>query len=58
MEEVIKGIAGHVALSVEVAAVAIIAFGAFEAFLRVLKIVARPQKTMGERKAVWLRFGI
>jgi uncharacterized membrane protein len=58
MEEVIKGIAGHVALAVEVAAVAIIAFGAVEAFLRILKIVSMPQKSMGERKSVWLRFGM
>jgi uncharacterized membrane protein len=58
MEEVIKGIAGHVALAVEVAAVAIIGFGAVEAFLRILKIVSMPQKSMGERKSVWLRFGM
>ena len=58
MEEVIKGIAAHVALAVEVVAVAIIAFGAFEAFLRILKIVSMPQKSMGARKAVWLRFGM
>jgi uncharacterized membrane protein len=47
-----------VALAVEVAAVAIIAFGAVEAFLRILKIVSMPQKSMGERKSVWLRFGM
>ena len=58
MEEVFKGIAGYVALAVEVAAVAIIAFGALEAFLRILRIVSMPQKGIGERKTVWLRFGM
>jgi uncharacterized membrane protein len=58
MEEVIKEIAGHVALAVEVAAIALIGFGAAEAFLRILRIVATPHKSMGEKKTVWLRFGM
>ncbi len=58
MEEVIKEVASYVALAVEVAAIAIVGFGALEAFLRILKIVLVPQKSMGERKSVWLRFGM
>jgi hypothetical protein len=58
MEEVIKEVASYVALAVEVAAIAIVGFGALEAFLRILKVVLVPQKSMGERKSVWLRFGM
>ena len=44
-------------LLVEVAAVLIVTFGAAEAFVKIVRIVATPGATHGERKAIWRRFG-
>jgi uncharacterized membrane protein len=58
MEELFQEFAGSIALGVEVVAVFIIAYGAIEAFLRILKSLFGKPPTHGERKAVWLRFGV
>lgn len=55
MEELFKEVASKIALGVEVAAVLIVAYGAVEAFLRVLKPMLGRPKTHGERKETWLR---
>jgi uncharacterized membrane protein len=58
VEELLRTSAGYVALGVETVAVLIIAFGAAEATLELLRIMARPRATHGERKALWRRFGV
>jgi uncharacterized membrane protein len=58
MEELLKEFAGSIALGVEVVAVLIIAYGAIEAFLRILRPLFGRPASHGERKAVWLRFGV
>jgi len=57
MEELFKAFAGSVALGVEIVAVLIIAFGAIEAFVRILGLVFQ-KPTHGQRKEVWRRFGV
>jgi uncharacterized membrane protein len=42
---------------VEAAAVVVVAFGAAEAFVNLMALVARPAATHGARKAIWRRFG-
>jgi uncharacterized membrane protein len=59
MDELFKEFAGSIALGVEVVAVFIIAYGAIEACLRLLKpLFGGRAATHGERKAVWIRFGV
>jgi len=58
MEELLKEFAGSIALGVEVVAVLIIAYGAIEGFLRILRFPFGRSATHGERKAVWIRFGV
>ena len=57
LEDLVKEIAGGVALAVECAAIVVIAFGALEALAR---IVALPfhRGIIGRRKAIWVRFGV
>jgi uncharacterized membrane protein len=58
MEEVLKIVAAYSALAVELAAVSIVAFGAIQAFVRVLApLVGRPVLP-GWRKQVWVQFGM
>ena len=58
MEELFVHIAGVIALVVEAAAVLIVAYGAAEAFARLLWVIVTPGATHGERKAIWRRFGL
>ena len=58
MEELFKEVASKIALGVEVVAVLIVAYGAIEAFLGILKPMLGRPKTHGERKGIWLRFGV
>lgn len=58
MEEILQSAAGGVSLICEGMAVLIIAFGALEAFAKILRLVLRRGTTHGERKAVWRRFGV
>jgi uncharacterized membrane protein len=43
---------------VEAAAVIVVTFGAAEAFVKLLRLVATPAAPHGVRKAIWRRFGI
>jgi uncharacterized membrane protein len=58
MEELFGVFASGVALAVEAAAVLVVAFGAAEAFARILGLVGRGRATHGERKEIWRRFGV
>jgi len=58
MEELFKRIAETIALGVEGAAALIIVYGAIEAFLGVIRSVSRGRSNVGQRKDVWLRFGV
>jgi uncharacterized membrane protein len=58
VEELIRDLAGYLALGVETAAVLIVTVGSAEAFVRLVGIVFRPGTTHGERKAVWRRLGV
>lgn len=58
MEELLARFAQGVSLLVEAAAVLIVAYGALEAFVKILGIVATPSAAHGERKAVWRQFGM
>ena len=43
---------------IETAAVLVVTFGAAEAFVKVVALVAWPTATHGARKAIWTRFGM
>jgi uncharacterized membrane protein len=58
MEELFRQLAGYIALAVDLAAVLVVAFGAAEAFVRILGILARPGTSHGARKETWRRFGV
>ena len=58
MEEVLARIAGTLALAIEAMAVAIVAYGAADAFVRLIRAGLAPSATHGARKAVWQRFGV
>jgi uncharacterized membrane protein len=57
VEDILYRLAATVALSIEAMAVAVVAFGAAEAFLKLLGLVANPSASHGARKGVWRRFG-
>ena len=56
MEDLLKLIASHVALAVEVAAVFIVAFGAAEALVRTLGPLIRKPADAAWLKPIWIRF--
>jgi uncharacterized membrane protein len=58
VEEIFKRLAASVALTVELGAAAIIAFGALEALCGTAKTLFAAGPKTGKRKAVWLRFGV
>jgi uncharacterized membrane protein len=58
MEEFFAQIAHTASLLVEAAAVIVVAYGALEAFVKLLWIVVTPSTSHGERKALWRRFGM
>jgi uncharacterized membrane protein len=58
VEEVFIRFARLAALLIEAAAVIIVAYGAVEAFGRLLRIMVRRNTTHGQRKLVWRRFGV
>ncbi len=58
MEELFKNYASLIALVVEAAAVLIIAMGAVEAFISIVRSLFRGAETKGNRKSTWLRFGV
>jgi uncharacterized membrane protein len=58
MEEAFKEIGGYIALTVEVVATLLIACGAIEALLGILRLGFAAQATPGGRKRIWVRFGV
>ena len=58
MEEVLTHVARTAGMLIDAAAVLVVAFGAAEAFVKLLALVARPAVGHGARKAVWHRFGM
>jgi uncharacterized membrane protein len=58
MEELFVRAARVAGLLIEASAVLVVAFGAIEAFLKLLKVVVTPHVTHGERKAIWRGFGV
>jgi uncharacterized membrane protein len=58
VEEALRAAAEYIALGAETVAVALVAIGAAEATLKLVRIVAHPRSTHGERKALWRRFGV
>jgi uncharacterized membrane protein len=57
VEEALHSIARAVSLCIESMAVVVVAFGAVEGFVRLLRVVARPSAPHGARKEIWRRFG-
>ena len=58
MHPIIKTGAEAIALTVEAVAALIITYGAIEAAWGVVKIIASRTTQTGQRKVVWLRFGV
>ena len=58
MEELLARFAGTASMLVEAAAVLVVTFGSVEAFVRLLRVVATPGTTHGDRKTIWRRFGV
>src|SRR5262245_12911886 len=57
MEELFLPVARTASFLIEVVAVLVVAFGAAEAFVALLRLVAKPASGHGARKAIWRRFG-
>ena len=57
MEELIRQFADTAGLVVEAVAVAIVLYGAIEAFIGLVPVFVQPRTSHGARKAIWRRFG-
>jgi uncharacterized membrane protein len=58
MEDVLLGVARFVALVIDAMAVAIVSYGAAEAFIRLVWVGIAPSVSHGRRKDIWQRFGV
>jgi uncharacterized membrane protein len=58
VEELFDQLASHIGVLVEAAAVLVVGYGAAEAFVRLLALVARPSASHGARKEIWRRLGM
>ena len=58
MLESLKAITASIAIGVEAAGALLVAYGAAEAFLGSILAIVRRRSLPGERKEVWLRFGV
>ena len=58
LEELVTSAAIGASLVIEAIAIAIVFFGALEAFVRVVRIIFKGTASHGERKVVWRRFGM
>ena len=58
MLEVLKAFTALVAFAIEVAGALLVVYGAAEAFYGAILVVAHRLSSPGERKEVWLRFGV
>lgn len=57
MDEAFHAAARAISLLIEGVAVIVVAYGALEAFVRLLGLAAKPSATHGVRKEIWRRFG-
>src|SRR5262245_14995248 len=57
MEELFVSVARGAALLIEAVAVIVVSFGAAEAFIGLVALIAKPSSAHGVRKAIWRRFG-
>jgi uncharacterized membrane protein len=57
VEETFHAAAREISLLIEGMAVMVVAYGALEAFVRLLGLAAKPSTTHGARKEIWRRFG-
>jgi uncharacterized membrane protein len=57
VEEIFRIAARSAALLIEGMAVVVVAFGAIEAFIRLLGLAVKPAAPHGARKDIWRRFG-
>ena len=57
MEALFIRIAETAGFLIEAAAVLVVTFGAAEAFVGLIRVVARPASSHGLRKEIWRRFG-
>jgi uncharacterized membrane protein len=57
MEELFREFAGSIALGIEVVAVLVVAFGALDALIRLVRTLLPREATFARRKEVWRRFG-
>jgi uncharacterized membrane protein len=58
VEEIFKMIAGWIALGLEGGAVLMIGYGGLEAIYGAIRAIATGRNKRGQRKDVWLRFGV
>ena len=58
MEDVLLGVTRVVALVIDAMAVAIVGYGAVEAFIRLVRVGVAPGVSHGARKEIWQRFGV
>jgi uncharacterized membrane protein len=58
VEEFFVRAAGAAVLLIEAAAVIVVSFGALEASIKLMVVMARPGASHGMRKAIWRRFGV
>src|SRR6185369_13314745 len=56
MEEILKGLAGNVAMCVEAAAALFIAIGAVQAVFQIVKYAFSGTQAAREKKSIWLGF--
>jgi uncharacterized membrane protein len=56
LEDHFNLVANYVALAIECGAVFVVAFGALQAFLGLVKAIANGQATGSEGRQIWLRF--
>ena len=57
MDETFHAAARAISLLIEGVAVIVVAYGALEAFVRLVGLAAKPSTTHGVRKEIWRRFG-
>lgn len=58
LEEYFKDVVGVIALGVEAAGVTVAAFGACQAFLRVIGMMRLPDPELAVGREIWLRFAV
>ena len=57
MESMLHEIARCIAMAIEVMAIVIIAFGALEALIAIVRLWMRADATSDDRRIIWMNFG-